>query len=135
MAELGARVARLTLCAVLVQDIGLSGMTSCEPARIDGLTWLVQQLRSTGPQVLLLGPTPAPRAVVPVCRSGHFDYATACSPPRSAAVNERGVSRPHTRRRLTWYGLSAIRSGANFVETPACPVGFQYGLEGLSQLD
>jgi peptidoglycan/LPS O-acetylase OafA/YrhL len=73
-------------------QVWLSGMTSYDPAWIDGLTRLVQQLRSTGAQVLVLGPTPAPRSVVPVCLSGHLDDATACSPPRSAAVNERGLA-------------------------------------------
>jgi hypothetical protein len=68
----------------------LPGFTSYDPAWIDGLTRLVQQLRSTGAQVLVLGPTPAPQFVVPVCLSGHLDDATACSPARSTAVNEPG---------------------------------------------
>jgi len=30
--------------------------------------------------------------VVPVCLTGHLDDATACSPPRSAAVNQAGIA-------------------------------------------
>ena len=68
------------------------GFTSYDPAWIDSLTRLVQQLRSTGAQVLVLGPAPDPRSVVPICLSGHLDDATACSPPRSTAVNESGIA-------------------------------------------
>jgi hypothetical protein len=56
------------------------------------LTRLVQQLRSTGAQVLVLGPIPDPRSVVPICLSGHLDDATACSPPTSTAVNQSGIA-------------------------------------------
>jgi peptidoglycan/LPS O-acetylase OafA/YrhL len=68
-----------------------AGFTSYDPAWIDGLTRLVQQLRGTGAQVLVLGPIPDPPLVVPICVSGHLDDATACSPPRSA-VNEPGIA-------------------------------------------
>ena len=70
----------------------LSGFTSYDPAWIDSLTRLVQQLRGTGAQVLVLGPIPDPHSVVPVCLSGHLDDATACSPPRSTAVNQPGIA-------------------------------------------
>ena len=59
----------------------LSGFTSYDPAWIDSLTRLVQQLRGTGAKVLVLGPIPDPHAYVPICLSGHLDDATACSPP------------------------------------------------------
>ncbi|OBI49044.1 acyltransferase [Mycobacterium sp. E796] len=68
------------------------GFTSYDPAWLDGLTRLVQQLRGTGAQVLVLGPIPNPLTSVPVCLSGHLDDATACSPSRSAAVNESGIA-------------------------------------------
>jgi hypothetical protein len=42
--------------------------------------------------VLVLGPIPDPHSVVPICLSGHLDDASACSPPRSTAVNERGIA-------------------------------------------
>jgi peptidoglycan/LPS O-acetylase OafA/YrhL len=70
----------------------MSGFTSYDRAWIDGLTALVRQLRGTGAKVLVLGPTPDPHAHVPVCLSGHLDNATACSPPRSRAVNEAGIA-------------------------------------------
>ncbi len=65
---------------------------SYDPAWIDSLARLVQQLRGTGAKVLVLGPIPAPQSVVPICLSGHLDDATACSPPRSTAVNESGIA-------------------------------------------
>jgi hypothetical protein len=65
---------------------------SYDPAWIDSLTRLAQQLRGTGAEVLVLGPVPAPHSVVPICLSGHLDDATACSPPRSTAVNESGIA-------------------------------------------
>jgi peptidoglycan/LPS O-acetylase OafA/YrhL len=70
----------------------LSGFTAFDPAWIDSLTRLVQQLRGTGAQVLVLGPVPAPDTSVPVCLSSHLDDATACSPARSTAVNRAGIA-------------------------------------------
>ena len=52
----------------------------------------MQQLRGTGAKVLVLGPIPDPHTLVPICLSGHLDDATACSPPRSTAVNESGIA-------------------------------------------
>ena len=40
----------------------------------------------------MLGPIPDPQSMVPICLSGHLDDATACSPPRSIAVNEPGIA-------------------------------------------
>ncbi len=42
--------------------------------------------------MLVLGPTPDPRSVVPTCLSAHLDDATACSPQRSTAVDEPGIA-------------------------------------------
>ena len=57
----------------------LSGLKSYDPAWLDGLTRLVRDLRSTGTKVLVLGPVPDPRFVVPLCLSAHLDDVTACS--------------------------------------------------------
>ena len=70
----------------------MSGFTSYDPAWIDSLTRLVQQLRYTGAKVLVLGPTPDPHMSVPICLSGNLDDAAACSPPRPTAVNEPGIA-------------------------------------------
>ena len=70
----------------------LFGFTSYDPAWIDSMTRLVQQLRGIGAKVLVLGPVPDPHSVVPICLSGHLDDATACSPPRAAAVNQPGIA-------------------------------------------
>lgn len=68
------------------------GFTAYEPAWMDSLTRLVQQLRGTGAQVLVLGPIPDPQESVPICLSGHLDDAMACSQPRSTAVNSAGIA-------------------------------------------
>jgi hypothetical protein len=70
----------------------VSSFKSYDPAWIDSLTRLVQQLRSTGAEVLVLGPIPDPRSNVRNCLSGHLDDVTACSPRRSTAVNEPGIA-------------------------------------------
>ena len=68
-------------------DESLTGFHSYDPAWIDSLARLVQQLRGIGAKVLVLGPIPDPHTVVPICLSAHLDDVTACSPPRSTAVN------------------------------------------------
>ena len=71
---------------------GAQSFTAYDPAWIDSLTRLVQQLRGTGAQVLVLGPIPVPHTSVPDCLSDHLDDVTACSPPRSTAVNDPGIA-------------------------------------------
>lgn len=68
------------------------GFTSYDPAWIAGLSRLMQQLRGTGANVLVLGPIPDPQSAVPACLSGHLDDVLACSPRRSVAVNEAGIA-------------------------------------------
>lgn len=68
------------------------GFTSYDSAWIASLTRLVKEMRSSGAQVLVLGPTPDPQSTVPICLSGHLDDPTACAPPRSTAVNEIGLA-------------------------------------------
>jgi SGNH domain (fused to AT3 domains) len=68
------------------------GFNSYDPAWINNLTRLMQQLRGTGAKVLVLGPTPDPHTSVPICLSGHLDDASVCSPPRSTAVNSSGIA-------------------------------------------
>ena len=70
----------------------LSGFSSYDPAWINSLTRLVQQLRGTGAKVLVLGPLPALNTSVPGCLSEHLDDATACSPPMSFAFNRPGIA-------------------------------------------
>ena len=70
----------------------LSGLKSYDPAWLDGLTRLVRDLRSTGAKVLVLGPVPDPRFVVPLCLSAHLDDVTACSLRRAESVNESGIA-------------------------------------------
>ncbi|OBJ04802.1 acyltransferase [Mycobacterium alsense] len=68
------------------------GFTSYDPVWNDGLARLVQQLRRAGAQVLVLGPIPNLRLAAPICLSSHLDDASACSSPRSTAVNESGIA-------------------------------------------
>jgi peptidoglycan/LPS O-acetylase OafA/YrhL len=68
------------------------GFTSYDPAWVDSLGRLVAQLRHTGATVLVLGPVPDPHSTVPTCLSAHLSDASACSPPRSQAVNDAGIA-------------------------------------------
>jgi hypothetical protein len=68
------------------------GFTPYGAAWLQSLAKLVKQLRSGGAKVLVLGPVPDPRSIVPDCLSAHLDDATACSPPTSLAVNRSGVA-------------------------------------------
>jgi hypothetical protein len=97
-----------------------AGFTSYDPAWIDSMTRLVQQLRGTGAQVLVLGPIPDPQSEVPTCLSVHLDDVTACSPLRSVAVNECGIAAE----------AAAVKAGGGqyadltelFCTTQRCPV-------------
>jgi peptidoglycan/LPS O-acetylase OafA/YrhL len=68
------------------------GFTSYDPAWVDNLGRLVTQLGNTGAAVLVLGPVPDPHSTVPTCLSAHLADASACSPARSLAVNDAGIS-------------------------------------------
>ena len=68
------------------------GFQSYDAAWLAGLTRLVRQLRDIGSEVLVLGPVPDPHSVVPICLSGHLDNPMACTPTRSIAVNESGIT-------------------------------------------
>jgi hypothetical protein len=70
----------------------LSGLRSYDPAWLDGLTRLVRDLRSTGAKVLVLGPVPDPRFVVPLCLSANLDDVPACALRRATSVNESGIA-------------------------------------------
>nr|WP_238600904.1 acyltransferase family protein [Mycobacterium celatum] len=97
-----------------------SGLTSYDPAWIDGLARLVQQLRDTGARVLVLGPIPDPQSTVPLCLSAHLDNVTACSPPRSTAVNATGIT-AESAATTAGGGHYADLTGL-FCTTERCPV-------------
>jgi hypothetical protein len=61
------------------------------PAWIAGLAKTVHQVRATGAQVVVLGPTPKPKADVPDCLSRHLHNAVACTTTRRVAVDTGGV--------------------------------------------
>ena len=69
-----------------------TGLNPYDPAWIDSLNRVVKQLRGTGAQVLVLGPIPDPQPLVPDCLAIHLNDATACSLPRSKAVNQPGIA-------------------------------------------
>lgn len=93
IARLRVEHPRLVVLGMLRRYQGAEdGLTSYDPAWIDSLTRLVQQLRDIGAEVLVLGPIPDPHSMVPICLSGHLDDATACSPPRLVAVNGPGIA-------------------------------------------
>lgn len=93
LAELRPRLIVLGLWRDYTTAPGRSaGFNSFDPAWIDSLGRRVRQLRDGGAQVLVLGPVPKPGVVVPICVATHLDDATACSVPRSTAVNEAGIA-------------------------------------------
>jgi peptidoglycan/LPS O-acetylase OafA/YrhL len=93
MARLRAEHPRLVVVSMSRGYGGLDYLPKpYDRAWTDGLTRLVLQLRGTGAQVLVLGPVPNPYESVPICLSDHLDDATACSSPRSRAVNRGGIA-------------------------------------------
>jgi hypothetical protein len=95
MARLRAERPKLVVVSVFRGygfDETMTGFTSYDPAWIDSLTRLVQQLRGIGSTVLVLGPIPNPHVSVPFCLSAHIDDARACVLHRSTAVNESGIA-------------------------------------------
>ena len=93
---------------------------SYNPAWIDSISRLVRQLRGIGARVLVLGPTPDPHSVVPVCLSGHLDDASACAPDRSAAVNESGIAAEAAATRTAGGNYADVTE--LFCTTDRCPV-------------
>jgi peptidoglycan/LPS O-acetylase OafA/YrhL len=68
------------------------GFTSFDRAWLDRLTKVVQTLRQSGANVLVLGPVADPHSTVPTCVSAHMDNAVACAPTRADGVNDGGVA-------------------------------------------
>lgn len=83
---------RLVVLSAMRGYGALYGMTPFDRAWINSLTREVLELRGAGAQVLVLGPIPDPHVQPPFCVSRHLDDATACSSPRSTAVNENGIA-------------------------------------------
>jgi peptidoglycan/LPS O-acetylase OafA/YrhL len=77
------------------------------PAWLSGLARTVRQVRATGAQVLVLGPTPKPTLDVPDCLSRHLRNAVACTTPRQVAVNARGL---RAERR------AVVRAGGSYLD-------------------
>ena len=90
------RLVVLSMTRLYGAGLWQAGPTSYDTAWIDRLARVVTQLRSTGSQVLVLGPIPDPGSSVPDCLSVHLDAAMACSPPKSKAVNQPGIASEST---------------------------------------
>ena len=123
IARLRAEHPRLVLVSVwrgYGTDESLTGFHAYDPAWIDSLTRLVQQLRGTGAQVLVLGPIPSPHTSVPICLSGHLDDATACALPRSTAVNQPGIAAESAATKAG--GGQYVDLTELFCTTDRCPV-------------
>jgi hypothetical protein len=61
------------------------------PTWISGLAKMVRQVRATGARVIVLGPTPKPKADVPDCLSRHLHNAVACTTPPQVALDTGGM--------------------------------------------
>ncbi|MCV7397490.1 acyltransferase family protein [Mycobacterium paraseoulense] len=82
---------RLVVLSMLRHDLH-TGFPPYGRAWNDSLTRLLRELRGTGANVLVLGPIPDLHSDVPECLSVHLDDATACSSPRTTAVDEPGMA-------------------------------------------
>jgi hypothetical protein len=98
----------------------LSGYRAYNGDWTDGITRLVQRLRATGAQVMVLGPIPDPHFVVPVCLSGYLDDVPACTPQRSTAVNEAGIAAEAAATEAG--GGQYVDTTELFCTTKRCPV-------------
>lgn len=96
------------------------GFAAYDRAWLDGLTRLVSRLRTAGAAVAVLGPVPDPLSTVPSCVSGHMDDVVACSPRRSAAVNDTGIAAEAAAVRAA--GGSYIDLTDLFCTAQRCPV-------------
>jgi len=89
------RLIVVSMWRVYGSDGSFNGQTSVTPYGsewLDSVTRLVKQLRSTGANVLVLGPVPDPHLVVPICLSGHLDDVGACTSKTSTAVDNTGIA-------------------------------------------
>lgn len=120
MARLQAEHPRLIVLGVRRRYGPDFGFTAYDQAWLDSLGRTVAQLRSTGATVLVLGQIPDPHMEVPICLSVHLDDAGACSPPRSAAVNDGGIS--DERAATTIHGGHYADLTALFCAAERCPV-------------
>jgi hypothetical protein len=91
MARLQSEHPRLVVLGAVRHDFA-TGFPPYASAWINSLTRLVQQLRGTGADVLVLGQIPDLHSSAPDCLSVHLDDATACSSPRTTAVNGPGMA-------------------------------------------
>src|SRR5262249_45235747 len=98
----------------------LSGYQSYDAAWIDSLARLVQRLRATGARLLVLGPIPDPHFHVPACLSAYLDDVSACTPTRSAAVNESGIAAEAAA--VTAGGGQYVDTSDLFCTAQRCPV-------------
>jgi peptidoglycan/LPS O-acetylase OafA/YrhL len=123
MARLSAEHPRLVVVSAFRGygvDESLTGWNSYDPAWIDSLTRLVQQLRGTGAEVLVLGPVPNPHFGVPTCLSAHLDDVATCTPLRSQALNQPGIA---TESAATKAGGGQYADvGGLFCTSDRCPV-------------
>ncbi|MCW2634184.1 MAG: putative acyltransferase [Blastococcus sp.] len=89
-------------------------------AWLDSLSRMVSELRSTGARVLVLGPVPDPRSVVPTCLSEHLDSAVDCAPDRAVAVDDAGIAAEE--RATVSVGGSYANLVPLFCTASRCPV-------------
>lgn len=92
MARLQAERPQLVVLSMSRRYHADFSFASYDPAWLDTLTRTVSQLRSTGSNVLVLGPVADPQSSVPTCLSAHLEDAGACTPARAAAVNGDGIA-------------------------------------------
>ncbi len=96
------------------------GFTSYDKDWLDKLTLVVQTLRRTGAEVLVLGPVADPHSTVPTCVSAHMDDAAACAPSRADGLDDGGIAAEAAATAAgggRYFDLSQL-----FCTTQRCPV-------------
>ncbi|MFC9434813.1 SGNH hydrolase domain-containing protein [Nocardia sp. NPDC057030] len=120
LSRLQAEHPRLIVLSMSRRYGGDFGFTTYDQAWIDSLSRLTAQLRATGAKVLVLGPIPDPHTTAPTCLSDHLDDALACTPSRSIAVDDAGITAE--RAAATSAGAHYADLTDLFCTTTRCPL-------------
>jgi hypothetical protein len=110
----------LVILAVARHYEPVYGFTAYDNAWLTYLAQMVNQLRTLGSRVLVIGPVPKPPFVVPDCLSAHLTSATACTFPAAQTINEVGETAE--RAAVMSAGGSYLNTQPWFCAGPTCGV-------------
>jgi peptidoglycan/LPS O-acetylase OafA/YrhL len=82
----------LVVLGVARHYTSIYGFTPYSPVWLSGMGKEVTAIRSTGAQVMVIGPVPKPPFDVPGCLSAHLTTASACTVPTAVGLNSNGIA-------------------------------------------